>query len=45
MASVLLGGAADIFEQGGDNVPRIKEDTVWTLHVDIGVLSVAIDFL
>jgi hypothetical protein len=45
MASVLLSGAADIFERGGEKVRRVKEDTVWTLHIKIGELAVAIDFL
>jgi hypothetical protein len=41
----LLEGAADIFERGGKRASEIDEDTVRSLHVKIGELAVANDFL
>ena len=41
----LLDGAADIVERGGKRALKIDEDTVRSLHVKIGELAVANDFL
>jgi transposase len=43
--NVLLEGAADIFEWGGRKVLEIDEETMRSLHVKIGELALADDFL
>jgi transposase-like protein len=40
----LLDGAAGILERGGKTVPVVDEDTVRSLHANIGELAVANDF-